>query len=285
MDSLISIPDNNWIGEVANNLIDKLSNAIGWISNKKTTNQIAKETLINEIESDKVLSPLEKYAYVTNLKKITKEYINQNDIVENAIQYLSEDSNPKGVDDDFLNIFMDKARLVSDKDFQFIWSRILAEECNNNNSVPKNLLYILERMDRKDAEAFLCLSKFVLHFNEDISLLIDLRRIEYYYSNGCTYGDFVRLDKLGLIEKAFETFASGYEHELIYENDNLIKVSYGNNSRTLPHKMSSIRIGNVIFTEEGSALFKSIESNTEPSFWNEIITPWLNNAIDNFEKK
>ena len=126
MDSLISFDK---LGDVANNLINKLASALGWIANRETPMKIAVNNYIGEISKGDY-DPLTKAAMISQAQKTIKEYTRQVNITKIAISNLSDSAKPDDVDDDWLSQFMDKARLVSNKDFQVCawrtWRRSLA---------------------------------------------------------------------------------------------------------------------------------------------------------------
>ncbi|MCR5846601.1 MAG: DUF2806 domain-containing protein [Lachnospiraceae bacterium] len=157
--------DFNWIGEVSNNLIDKVYNSTGLCFKGKSSKQIAQEELIEYLKKSN-LPELEKCALISSAKKIIKEYANKMDVVEKAIDYLSESAKPSEMNEYWLNVFFDKVGLVSDEEFKLIWARLLAEECNENESVPRSLLYTLEQMNNNDAKNFMKLASFVVLVND-----------------------------------------------------------------------------------------------------------------------
>lgn len=126
MNSLI---DFDAIGDVVINLTNRLSEGVGWIANRETPQKAAIHTYIEEIQKSDH-PPLIKAALISNAKKTIKEYCNQNNIVQIAVQSLEEKAKPEMIEEDWLAQFMDKARLVSSEGFQLIWGKILAGECN-----------------------------------------------------------------------------------------------------------------------------------------------------------
>ena len=108
------------LGEIVVNLTNKLADGIGWIANKETPKKLAENTYIQEIQKSDY-DPITKAALISNAKKIIKEYCNQKSIVEMAIQSLQKEAEPEKIDEDWLEQFMDKARLVSSQEFQVIW--------------------------------------------------------------------------------------------------------------------------------------------------------------------
>ena len=171
-----SILDIDGAADVANNLLDKLGTAVGWGVNRETPERIAIATYIEDIKNSDYDSLL-KAALISQAKKTIKEYCNQKDVVGFAINELREGANPQKVDDDWIALFMNQARLISDEVFQSIWGKILAEECNDNNSIPKKLLYTLAQMDREDAETFTTLCSLAVKVDDEYEPIILCHRI------------------------------------------------------------------------------------------------------------
>lgn len=112
--------------------------------------------------------------------QIINEYCNQNNIVEIAMQSLQRDAKSEDIEDDWLGRFMDKAKFVSSLEFQCIWGKILARECNKPGSIPLALLYTLEKMDKEDAKAFIALCRTAIRIEEEyVPVIINSRFNEY----------------------------------------------------------------------------------------------------------
>ncbi len=58
---------------------------------------------------------------------------------------------------------MEMAKLISDEDFQKIWGKILADECSDPGTIPKSVLFILQKMDKDDALSFTNLCSLVIN--------------------------------------------------------------------------------------------------------------------------
>ena len=138
-----SIVDLGSLSNPVNTLIEKVSNGIGWIANRKTYKKLALDSFISDIEKSN-LDPVEKAVLISYAPKVLKEAKNQESILDIAIEHLKSDAHPEKIDDDWLSQFMDKARLVSNEEFQIIWGRILADECNEVGSV-KNWIVKMQR--------------------------------------------------------------------------------------------------------------------------------------------
>lgn len=101
-------------------------------------------------------------AFVSGYKKMIREYENCKNAAENAKKYLREGAEPKKLDVDWLNFYFDKVRLVSDEMVQDIWSRILAEETNEQGSVSLSLLHTLSIMSKEQATIFSNIARFCI---------------------------------------------------------------------------------------------------------------------------
>lgn len=273
MKSLISF---DGLADVVNNLIDKIAAVVGWVVNRDTPQKQAVSTYIKEIQELNI-DPLEKAALISGAKKTIKEYHNQNNIVENAIQYLKPGATPNLINDDWLAQFMDKARLVVDSDFQLIWAKILAEECNIPGSIPKALLHVLEQMDKEHAESFSKVCSCAVCCETDgevqyIPIIAHRCYQEYFDAMGLSYDVLVDLKSVGLIDIEFQLIGdSAYMHTGLTSP----QVHYFDSTYTLPNGKDTIDTGNVIFTRIGRALCKAVGQEKVDDFFEKCCLPFL----------
>lgn len=262
------------LGEVVVNFTNKLADGIGWIANKETPKKIALNTYIKEIQ-EKDYDPITKAALISNAKQIIKGYCNQNNIVEIAMQFLQSDAKSENVEDDWLGRFMDEARFVSSKEFQWIWGRILAKECNNPGSIPLVLLHTLEKMDKEDAEAFTALCRTAVKFEEEYTpIIIGSKLNEYKSLVGIDLDKLLNLNALGLIEMDLGVLSSGYKLEA---ETVATKVNYFDKEFE-PAEEKGVSVGNVLFTKAGQALCQSIDVDMIEGFWEAYCLPfWKRN--------
>lgn len=258
--------DMDGMSEVMNNLIDKLSQGVGWVVMHPTPKRIATQQYIEDIKN-KDYDPLTKAALISNAKKSIKEYSNQYNILQIAIQSLDENSHPEQVDEDWLSIFMDKTRLVTDNEFQNIWGKILATECNNCGSIPRSLLYVLSQMDREDAEAFTILCSLSINVEDDYTPFVVIRRFDEYKKWGINYDKMLNLSSLGLIEIDLGPLAIGYSIEC---DITPAKVKYNDNEYQFDNK-NSVSVGGIIYTKTGQALFNAINVDKCETFWEDYV--------------
>lgn len=264
MDSLINL---DGLSDVANNLINKLAMAVGWCVNRKTPRKIALDTYIKDIQ-ERDLQPLEKAALISHSRKVIKEYCNQTNIVSIAIQNLEEMAEPENLEDDWLALFIDKAGFVSSEEFQLIWGKVLAYECNNPNTIPKVLLNILSLMDKQDAEAFVAISNLSVQVDDEFVPIINQYKLDEYKKWGITFDNLVDLKSLGLIE--MDIIEAG---EFSLESNMFpAKITYFDMEYHLQYT-DKVPVGNVLFTKAGMALRRMIEAKKVDGFWEEFCLP------------
>ena len=273
------------LADVANNLIDKLSAAIGWIATHDTPYRSAVDTYIQDIQNSNY-DPLTKAALISKAKKTIKEYGNQQDIVRIAIDSMKPHATPDSVDSDWLAQFMDKARLVSDAEFQILWGNILAEECNSPGSIPRVLLHSMEQMDKAMAGAFLSIASTSIYIYENGELsyapmIIDPELKGIYEEIGLSYDDLVNLQSIGLLELNFGAFSGNY---VVRCFTTPIVIHYNDSTYQLPDFYDKVPVGHVIYTKAGEALCKSITPNKIENFLESNCIPFWNEKIDQFNK-
>lgn len=273
MENLINIDLAPLCG-VANNLIDKLSSGIGWVVTHDTPDRLAQKTYIEEIQNSD-FSPLVKAAMISEVNKTIKEYVNQVNIVKVAIDNMNSDARPNDVEDDWLWQFMDRARLVSDEQFQVIWGHILKEECNAPNSIPKTLLHILSQMDRIDAESFSVLCSLSVYVSENgvkefTPIVVASHLNDYYAKIGINYEILSNLQSLGLIEMSVGFSDNVYE---ISVNKKPINIRYFDEVYIFPEYINYFKCGNVIYTKAGNALCRALNAEKKEGFFQEQCVP------------
>lgn len=270
MENLISFDK---LGDVANNLIDKLASAVGWIVSYDTPNKIAINTYVNEIKESNY-DPITKAAMISTAKKTIKEYCNQKNIVAIALQNINKFSKPDEINNDWLVQFMDKARLVSDEEFQYIWGRVLAEECNQPNSIPKVAFKILEQMDRDIAIKFMNVCSVAEYVDEDeieySPIIIDALLEEYYRGIGITFHTLLELKSYGLVEL---DVGKGHEdYNITYKKAPVI-IHYFDEQYIVPEMKTTFPVGNVLFTKAGRALCKAVNAEKREGFFQTYCVP------------
>lgn len=259
LDNFLSNVDLQPLAEVANNLIDKLSASVGFVflPRGKCLHKLeAEKIFIEQVSKTDNLDIIMKASIISNTRKVIKEYQNQNDIVQIAIENLRKDSAPENIDDGWLMEFMDKCKNVCDDEIKVIWGKILAEECNKKESVPKKVFNILPYISYEEAKIFEKVCKFTILKKSTQELIPFIE-----YCNGCfenfwskydfTLLELRRLEEIGLII---------YREEGIYldKDGDEIFVICGEEFEVGSSWKNKIYVGNIIYTKVGSVIAKLI---------------------------
>ena len=259
MDNNKMIGDIYGFGQIGCKFIDRLYDLFGWIYNNNP-NVIAKNSLIDQINKSE-LPVNEKVYLISHANKISKEYSNQKNIMDIALAHLEGSAKPDSVDEAWISVFMDKSRLVSTEQAQIIWGKILAEEINNPNSIPKSLLFALEQMDRDDANSFIeicsCTVKLLNSEDETFYPIIQDFKEDNYWKTEITFDKILRLEELGLVKQNYGALGSGFYASF---SSGSIIASYYDDLYCFPEKETSIPVGHVIFSQSGKELYKMIDA-------------------------
>lgn len=275
------IKDNApWAFPMGVKFLKKLNKSTGFIITRDTLERKAECVFIEDIKKS-AYDPLTKAALISNADKIIREYQNQKNIVEIAIPLLTESAKPENIDDDWLFAFMDKARMISNKDFQIIWGRILAEECKEPGKISKQLLVILSQMDRQDANAFTTLCKFCVKFNTSQGVIegqpiIVMDKIDSYYNKySLSLGALRNLNAFGLIDLE-ESLASLF---MTFPGTIVYSAEYGEKRFVMPDNCTRLKLGGVIFKKTGMQLFSMVDVSLQDGFWEEIAVPFFKKRL------
>lgn len=254
--SLVNI-DLQPIADVTNNLIDKLANGIGWIATpkgKKAQQIEAQNYLIEQIKNDENMPPFAKAASICNAKKLIKEYTNQNDIFNDALNFLSTKTDldkVEDVEDDWLEFFFDKAKDIGKEEMQIIWAKLLAKEIIAPNSVSKQLLHILSVIDYEEAKSFQKLANFTVFIEEKpYALIFDILFESFYNKHGLTQEEIFRLEDIGLLQES----EIGYDLTIV---DEPTKLKYFDFELDI-EVSNTIALGNIVLSRAGAELMSII---------------------------
>lgn len=162
------------------------------------------------------------------------------------------------IDEDLIVFHSEKARLVSDKEMQILWARVLASEAEVPGSFSKRTLEILSVLEKTEAHLFTSVCRFVVQDSRAVAAIlqpepnVDLPTI--------LHGSWANhLSTLGLVQ---------YDFPLVPANDRLydgpvVDVQYFGDCRTFviskqyPSGKYFIDFGVVGLTKVGRELAKS----------------------------
>ena len=256
------------IGEVALNLAkneniqNKTVELLGMLFPYAGLTKKAVDMYISEIEMSDMSTEAKVFS-VMNAKKTIKKIKNQKQIADIAMENAKEGTDfteTSGVNEEWLERFMDSAGFVSSEDIQLIWGKVLANEFEKPGTTPPNMIRILSEMTPTYAKAFrvICSMQVLFLFldNEDVvnsewQIIVPFEEnIDYMRKYGLSFEILNELETLGVIK--FEAVA-GYISTDIQEERLLVH----SNEKTLlavAHNKGCVPIGNVLLTTAGEAL-------------------------------
>lgn len=242
--------------KTANNLLNKIASAVGYVFEVKKYEKEAQKSIIDEIANRIDINPIERMAIISNRNKIVKQFGNSIDIVNKAIEDLNVDAKSENMSDEWIQSFFDKAEKISDEEIQVVWGRVLANEANKPGSVPKSLLETLYIIDHDLANVFSKLCNYAVN-DGNFPLIVLHENSEFFESIGINFTTLNELHRLGLI--FFNSL--GYASEI--KDDGVISFTVKNKIYVVKTEYKKVDIGNVLFTKDGKALCKCIKQDID----------------------
>ena len=175
----MEITDITWFGKLWAILIEKCSNAIWLVWEPHQIKRTSKAKAEAEVEWEKIkiiwrlknIAEISEYEERWILRRIKEGGIQQENIEKILLwapEFLTENSKPQSLNDDWLRNFSEKAKMTSDNEVQQIWSRILAWESNHPWSFSKRTINAVSIMEKSDAEMFTKLCNFCIWIDSEL---------------------------------------------------------------------------------------------------------------------
>lgn len=258
-----------------NTLIEKIADATGAIFEPYQKVRLAKA----DIEVSKVLNnindlnDIQTRAIRRMIEIETRKQMNLEKILKKASKRLSKKSQPKDLDDDWINVFIDKGVNISNESMQEHWAMILSSEVNNPGKFSKKTLEIMATLEKNDAEVFSKLCQFTI----ELSIEGDKGFCAYILSikdnpicNEICYADVMHLESLGLIN-----YNSNFGDTNIVNFRHLkdIQIEYGNRILEIKpkwYKKNFLIFGDILLTRAGEELCEIIEKDFNKDYYQYI---------------
>lgn len=249
-------------------LIEKISGAIGVIyepTKIRRKAQARADVAIVEAQTLIEVDELERRALARFVVEQGYQQRNIENITASALLYLDDQADPTEMDSDWISDFFEKCKRVSNEEMQKLWSRILAEEANNPNSVSKRTVDFVSTMDRSDADFFAKLCNF-----SDNSLgepLIYDTQANIYNDNGLNFKDLAHLDSIGLINfNSLGYIRKGHGKNLrVAVAGKLLDIEFTKD------KDNDLQFGVVMLTKIGQDLRKICSIETPDGFYQYVV--------------
>lgn len=257
--------EENTILDAAKAATDTSKSFLGWYTKP---HEEARDYLVKIINQNENLSDEEKTAMIWHSRKIVREAKNVDRIVALAKEKVFNSSNApkkdknshkKTISEDWLNMFFEKAKDISDGDTQYLWAAALAKEYVNPGSITRALLHILYIIDFETAGLFSSICSYsVLGIGKDrpfqmkdgaaaIPIIDTYKHNELFVKCGLTGKKLDELDSLGIIKYNYlnpPRIGLGQSYFL-----------YGKNILFVKSSQDFLERGTVTLTDKGSALF------------------------------
>jgi len=268
--SLVNIGD---LAKPVTALIEKIADATGVLYEPRRIRKRAKaesEVELIKAETQIGITILQRRALSRFVQEEGKKQENIEDITEEAIPLLNENSTPENIEDDWMANFFDKCRIVSDKEMKSIWSKVLAGEANTPNSFSKRTVNLLASLDKSDAELFTSLCGFSFFFGEVLPMVYDVEN-SIYNNAGINFSSLMHLESIGLINFS----ELGY---LQKGNFKVLRIYYYGETFIIEFETeqeNSLEVGKVLLTQTGEQLAKICNSKPVDGFINYVIENWV----------
>lgn len=256
----------------ATTLIKKISGAVGTIYEPRRVRKVAEaEAYAARVrtESEIEIQDIRRRAELRREDALIREQQCIEGVVKQAIEHLDENSRPQDMNEDWIANLFDRCKLVSDREMQSLWSRILAGEASAPGTFSKKTVNIVADLERSDAELFTNLCGFGWMLGQVIPLIFDIQE-KIYNSKGINFASMTHLENVGLVD--FSN-VSGFKklelpnrfHAQYYGNPLMLDVSENNNE---------IPLGKVLLTKFGQQLAPICGSRPVDGFFEYVKERW-----------
>ena len=244
--------------------LNKTAGVMGMLFPYAGLTKRALDVYISDVENSNMSSE-SKLLAILNAKKTIKQLKNQKKIAEIALDNVktgTDFTSKSGVNEEWLERFMDSAGFVSSEDVQLIWGKILGNEFEKPGSTPPNMIRILSEITSTYAQAFkkICsmhVMLFPINDEEQIEramckIMVPYRGNDKFMEEiGLSFNILNELETLGLIKF---TLMGDYASTKIPEKKVVVYVD-GQSDTIIEHNKDTIMLGNVTLTVAGEALF------------------------------
>ena len=270
--SIISV-DLGGLSGPAKTLIKSISGAIGGLYEPTRIVREAKaqaKSRLVEAEGDIAVSELQQRAARRLLHQEALYQQNSERIISDALPHLEDKAKPEQVSDDWYINFFDKARLISDRQMQILWSKILAGEANTPGSFSRRTVNCVQSLDKEEAELFTSLCGFNFLLTRFHPLIFDENK-QLYRERGISFESLSLLDSIGLIR-----FGSSSRLTITVTQETGL-AAYFNKTWILEFgdvNGTDLKIGKVMLTNIGHELVPICGSQPVPGFEDYVMEQW-----------
>ncbi|MGN6769980.1 MAG: DUF2806 domain-containing protein [Rhizobiaceae bacterium] len=276
----VSLIDLGKLSEPAKVLIEKVSDAVGGIAKPWQIVRVAKAEAQAEViraENRLEISDIERRALERVVREEGKRQENIEQITAGAIPHVKDDAKPQEIDEDWLAHFFDRSRLVSDRQMQVLWSKILAGKANDPSGFSKRTVDLISGLERADAELFSSLCSFVWTIGDLTPVIFNVDH-DLIKEAGLSFDRLNHLDDIGLISfqplTGFRKVGSAETLMVAYYGTTLIlTVKMANDKRFY------VDNGAVLLTQAGKELAPIAGAMGSERYFEYVLGEWLKQDI------
>ena len=206
MESLISGDVLKPISDLGIVLLNKVEKATGWIFSTTTAKKEGYKNIIEEISKRDDINPIDRTVIISNFRKIKREHKNKTQIVDKAISLLEKGDNPEKLDNDWVLRFFEFCKAVSNEDLQYVWAKILANECKENSNNSFKLLNTISEISNNEINL---IRKILKECNYGIrnfeAIGIIFIKNEYLEDIDIKYDEIIKLEDFGIMKREITT--------------------------------------------------------------------------------
>ena len=264
-------------------LVEKIANAFGRHFDPQQTVRMAEAEAkayqiveLGKADTDTRVAELRHRAAARFANEEMTKQANMESIIEKASKYVTDDAKPEDMEDDWIRNVLDKCRIVSDDDMKNLWARILAGEANNPGSFSRRTVNLVADLDKRNAELFWNLCRFVWTVQGRIEPLIFDEHHEIYNHYGITFDSLAQLETLGLIR-----FGGVAGFKLMGLPQTTVALYYGRPVSLVLKKNSEndLETGKVFFTEAGHQLARICDTTPDDEFFDYVYKKWASESL------
>lgn len=252
-------------------LIEKVSSAVGIIY--EPTHLI--RTARAEVAAEKIralgrleITELQQRGLERLIHQEGRKQANIEQITAQAAGLLPKDAEVEGLDEDWIAHFFKQCEIISDKQMQSLWAKLLSGEATRPGTFSKRTIDLVSSLDKKDAALFTTLCQFVWFlYSKPIALIYGIKK-EILSKYKITFYELNHLASIGLISleplRGYQRSELGKNIVLrYYDREALIEFPADENNM--------ISAGHVLLTSVGEELAPICSSSPNYEYYDFVI--------------
>lgn len=239
--------------------------------------QAEADAAVIRAEGEIQITDLHRRAVQRSILEDTEHQLNMESILGKAIPQLEPNASPEDVENDWYTNFYSKCRITSDEGMQDLWARILAGQANNPGAFSRKTVNLVADLDKRDAELFTALCRFVWVVNGRIYPLVFDLHANIYNNYGINFNAIVHLESLGMVHFSG---ISGFQIRNLPESVTVTYCGLTVSVLTFDRDGSNcFSTGVTMFTQAGLELARVVNASGIPEIYNYVYDRWASDSL------